>query len=62
MYYSLKRKLRKQAIEKYKNILPVLGRKYFKDCFTEEIFKDGLNLVFWFNTLDKDTHTLHCKV
>ncbi|MCL2220437.1 MAG: hypothetical protein FWC23_10090 [Chitinispirillia bacterium] len=55
---QLKRSLIKQARRQYKEIYPCGTKRSLSECFTT--YKD--ELTFWFNTSDKSTRLLVCKV
>ena len=44
----------RKARRTYKNIYPCKGKDRLEECFTVE----GKKIIFWFNTEDRNTHTI----
>jgi len=55
---ELKKNLIRQARSRYKRIYPCGCKKYLSECFTTY----GNELSFWFNTEDRSTRLLACKL
>ena len=52
--HKLKEDLIKKAKNTHKRIYPCKGKRKLEECFTVE----GKKIIFWFNTEDRNTHTI----
>lgn len=47
-----------KARRTYKKIYPCKGKDRLEECFTVE----GKKIIFWFNTEDRNTHTISASL
>jgi hypothetical protein len=55
---QLKRSMIRQARRKYRDIYPCGNKQSLRECFTTS----GNELSFWFNTADRSTRLIVCKM
>ena len=52
--HEIQNYLIRKARNTYKKIFPCKGKTRLEECFTIE----GTKMIFWFNTEDRNTHTI----
>ncbi|MBN1697314.1 MAG: hypothetical protein JW881_07355 [Spirochaetales bacterium] len=55
---TIKQDLISRALNTHKKIFPCNGKDKLEECFTIE----GRKLIFWFNTEDRNTHTISVRI
>ncbi|MBN2443080.1 MAG: hypothetical protein JXJ04_17100 [Spirochaetales bacterium] len=55
---EIKESLIKRAKNTHKTIYPCKGKTELEECFTIE----GRKIIFWFNTEDRNTHTISAPI
>ena len=56
--HELKKLLIEKAKITHKKIYPCKGKTRLDECFTVE----GKKIIFWFNTADRNTHTISAPI